>query len=55
MMFAYFLEKLDRWIERWQERRCVEYLSRASDLADLERRMRAIERDGYEVCRRREP
>lgn len=44
-MFAYFLEKLDTWIEWSEERRRIKYLSHASDLADLERRMRCISRD----------
>ncbi|APR37490.1 hypothetical protein BTO02_07145 [Paraburkholderia sp. SOS3] len=46
-MFAYFLEKLGEWIERAEERRRHDYLARASDLADVERRMRRIERHGY--------
>lgn len=46
-MFANFLEKLDRWTERWEERRRIKYLSCASDLADLEKRWRAIDRHGY--------
>ncbi|WP_232243477.1 DUF3563 family protein [Paraburkholderia sp. SOS3] len=47
IMFAYFLEKLGEWIERAEERRRHDYLARASDLADVERRMRRIERHGY--------
>ncbi|CAB3759810.1 DUF3563 family protein [Paraburkholderia solisilvae] len=48
-MFAYCLEKLGEWIERAEERRRNEYLSQSSDLVDLERRMRAVERGGYPV------
>jgi hypothetical protein len=54
-MFSYFLAKLDAWIERLEQRRCADFISNASDLADLERRMRAIERYGYEVCCSQEP
>jgi hypothetical protein len=46
-MFAYFLEKLGELIERAEERRRHAFLSQATDLADVERRMRSIERDGY--------
>jgi hypothetical protein len=49
-MFALLLEKFGDWIARAHERRCAEYLSRAGDLADLERRMRSIERDGPQAC-----
>jgi hypothetical protein len=49
IMFAYCLEKLGEWIERAEERRRHEYLSQSSDLVDLERRMRVVERDGYPV------
>jgi hypothetical protein len=50
-MIAYFFEKLGEWIERSARQRCVEFLSRASDLADLERRMHAIEREGCTISR----
>jgi hypothetical protein len=53
-MFAFLLEKLGEWIGRMHERRCLDYLSRACDLAELERRMRAIERDGIRACSERE-
>ena len=43
-MFAYFFEKLDRWIEHCEERYCTEYLSRSSGLADLEV---SLSRSGY--------
>jgi hypothetical protein len=49
-MFAYLLEKLGEWIERSDRHRCIKFLSRASDLADLERRLHAIERDGHSIC-----
>jgi hypothetical protein len=47
IMFAYFLEKLGEWIERAEERRRHDYLAQATDLADVEQRMRHIERNGY--------
>ncbi|CAB3760264.1 hypothetical protein LMG29542_03798 [Paraburkholderia humisilvae] len=46
-MFAYLLEKLGEWIERAEHRRRHDYLAQASDLVDLERRMRSLERNGY--------
>ncbi|CAB3763172.1 hypothetical protein LMG29542_04519 [Paraburkholderia humisilvae] len=54
MVFAYFLEKLDKWVKQWHERSCVEHVSRASDLAEVKRRTRAIERHGYDICSSRE-
>jgi len=47
IMFAYFLEKLGQWIERAEEQRRHDYLAQASDIADVEQRMRRIERNGY--------
>jgi hypothetical protein len=47
IMFAYFCEKLGQWFELAEQRRHAEYLEQASDLADLERRMRHAERFGY--------
>jgi hypothetical protein len=47
MLFAFLLDHSGRWFERAERRRRDEYLAGARDLADLERRMRALERDGY--------
>ena len=44
-MFTYLVKKLVDWLEWSQQCRCVDYLSRASDLADLERRMRIVEEE----------
>jgi hypothetical protein len=54
-MFAFLLERLGEWIGKAHERRRIDYLSCACDLAELERRMRAIERDGIRACSEREP
>jgi hypothetical protein len=40
-----FLERLDRWFWRQQQRDLEAYLARASDVYDLEARIHAIERD----------
>jgi hypothetical protein len=48
-MFAYLLEKLGNWFERAEQRRLGDYLASSSDLAELERRMRSVERNGYPV------
>jgi hypothetical protein len=47
MLFGFLLDHIGRWFERAERRRRDEYLAGARDLADLERRMRALERDGY--------
>jgi hypothetical protein len=46
-MFAFLLEYLGRWLEHAEQRRKDEYLAGARDLAELERRIRSLERDGY--------
>lgn len=48
-MFAYLLEKLHNWSDRTEARRLHDYLATSSDLAELERRMCAMERSGYTV------
>jgi hypothetical protein len=38
------LERLDRWCWRVEQKRVEDYLARAVDIADLEQRMRSLER-----------
>lgn len=40
------LERLDRWFWRQQQREREAYLAKAQDLADLEARIKALERGG---------
>ena len=47
MFFALLLEHIGHWFERAERRRRDEYLTGARDIAELERRMRALERSGY--------
>jgi hypothetical protein len=47
IMFAYLLEKLGSFFERAEQRRRTDYLASSSDLAELERRMRSLEKNGY--------
>jgi hypothetical protein len=47
VMFAFLLEYLGRPFEHAEQRRKDEYLAGARDLAELERRIRSLERDGY--------
>ena len=47
IMFAYLLEKLGSFFERAEKRRRTDYLASSSDLAELERRMRPLEKNGY--------
>jgi hypothetical protein len=47
IMFAYLLEKLGSFFERAEERRRTDYLASSSDLSELERRMRSLEKNGY--------
>ena len=44
-MIAYALDKLFQWIGRQDQQGPDAYLHGAKDLADIERRMRNIERD----------
>jgi hypothetical protein len=46
-MFAYLLEKLGNWLERGAQHRRDEYLASASDLGELECRMRSADRNEY--------
>ncbi|MFP3550859.1 DUF3563 family protein [Paraburkholderia sp. SIMBA_049] len=45
--FALLLEHIGRWFDCAERRRRDEYLAGARDLAELERRMRSLEKDGY--------
>jgi hypothetical protein len=47
IMLAYLLEKLGSFFERAEERRRTDYLASSSDLAEVERRMRSLEKNGY--------
>jgi hypothetical protein len=46
-MIKIFLERIDRWFERMEQRRKHEYLEQARNLVELEYRMRSLERNGY--------
>ena len=43
-MFGFLLIKIRGWFENGDKRRNYEYLAGARDLAELERRMRSMER-----------
>jgi hypothetical protein len=43
-MFSFLRARINRWLDWAEQRRNNEYLSIARDLADLERRMRVLER-----------
>jgi hypothetical protein len=47
MYFASLFDHLGCWIERAERHRRDEYLAGARDLAELERLIRSLERDGY--------
>lgn len=46
-MFAFLLEKLSIWFETAERRRREEYLAQSSDIAQLEKRIRSLETNGY--------
>ncbi|HEY3597478.1 MAG TPA: DUF3563 family protein [Paraburkholderia sp.] len=46
-MFAYLLEKLDSWFHRDEQRRLERYLAGSSDLAEIERRLQHLDKNGY--------
>ncbi len=46
-MFAYIIEKLSIWFETAEQRRREEYLVQSSDVVQLEKRIRALESNGY--------
>jgi hypothetical protein len=44
-MLAFLFTQISHWFERIEQHRNDEYLLGARDLAELERRMRSLERD----------
>jgi uncharacterized protein DUF3563 len=46
-MLAYIIEKLSNWFESAERTRREAYLSSSSDVVDLEKRLRALESNGY--------
>jgi hypothetical protein len=48
-MFAYIIEKLSMWFEAAEQRRREEYLAQSTDVVQLEKRIRALESNGYNV------
>jgi hypothetical protein len=46
-MFAYILEKLSNWFETAERSRREAYLAEASDIVQLEQRIRSLEISGY--------
>ena len=47
VMVAYFIEKLSNWFESAERTRREAYLASSSDIVDLEKRLRALENNGY--------
>jgi hypothetical protein len=39
-----WLDRLDRWFWRQEQKRCERYLAQASDVVELEQRLRELER-----------
>ena len=46
-MVAYIIEKLSNWFESAERTRREAYLASSSDIVDLEKRLRALESNGY--------
>lgn len=46
-MLAYVIEKLSNWFESAERTRREVYLASSSDIVDLEKRLRALESNGY--------
>jgi Protein of unknown function (DUF3563) len=46
-MLAYIIEKLSNWSESAERTRREAYLASSSDIVDLEKRLRALESNGY--------
>ena len=46
-MFAYILEKLAAWFDRSEQRRLDHFLAGSADLAEIEHRLRWVEKNGY--------
>jgi hypothetical protein len=47
VMVAYIIEKLSNWFESAERTRREAYLASSSDIVDLEKRLRALENNGY--------
>lgn len=47
VMFAYILDKISNYFESAERSRREAYLASSADVADLEKRMRALENNGY--------
>jgi hypothetical protein len=45
-----WLERVERWLWRIEQKRVEDYLARSVDLADLEMRLRRLERRGPSGC-----
>ena len=48
-MVAYIIEKLSNWFESAERTRRESYLASSSDIVDLEKRLRALESNGYSL------
>jgi hypothetical protein len=48
-MVAYIIEKLSNWFESAERTRREAYLASSSDIVDLEKRLRALESNGYSL------
>jgi len=46
-MVTYIIEKLSNWFEAAERTRREAYLASSSDVVDLEKRLRALENNGY--------
>ena len=46
-MLAYIIEKLSNWFESAERTRREAYLASSFDIVDLEKRLRALESNGY--------
>ena len=46
-MFAYIFESLSNWLENAERGRRDAYLAESSDIFELERRIRALEKNGF--------
>jgi hypothetical protein len=47
IMFTLLLEKLSIWFDTAERNRREEYLAQSSDIVQLEKRIRSLEKDGY--------
>jgi hypothetical protein len=46
-MFSYFFATLSHWLENAERDRRDAYLAESSDIFELERRIRALEKNGF--------